>query len=307
LSQNTSCYVCGSTNTKLTSDKNGFTHISCDYCRFVQILPQYLIPAPDIYRDNYYNGEMYKDTNGKLGYIESCADSSGSYRSTVYEKYLDDIEKVGCIKDKGHVRLLDFGCGYGKFLQAVSRRFGENIELHGIEVDKGVCEKIARNNPGKHIHWLNSEGDSPGLSDQYYDLVAMLDVIEHLDDPRKYLNKLNACTKEGGILLLSTPNVESLNRMIYGQNWILYSPPYHTCYFGPKSIKVMLSQTGWELVHLYSERTIFHNERYLGESWRGKVIRRLFDNKFWDYTTNKLLHAGSVMVAIAKKRGVSNL
>jgi hypothetical protein len=88
---------------------------------------------------------------------------------------------------------------------------------------------------------------------------------------------------------------------MYGSKWILHTPPYHTCYFGPKSLSLLLKQTGWDTVSFFTERTIFHNERTELETWRGRLARFLFDRRPCDFLTNEILKIGSIMIMIARR------
>jgi 2-polyprenyl-3-methyl-5-hydroxy-6-metoxy-1,4-benzoquinol methylase len=180
-------------------------------------------------------------------------------------------------------------------------RMEHDVEVHGVEVDAEVCKKASSRLNGAPVHCVDLKIDRGEVPRHYFDVITLLDVIEHLDDPRVYLQRLTECARPDGLLLVSTPNVESFNARLYGNRWILHTPPYHICYFGPRSIEVLLRETGWTVVRWHTERTIFHNERYGMETWRGRTSRAVFQNRLFDMLTNRVLRIGSIMTVVAKR------
>jgi 2-polyprenyl-3-methyl-5-hydroxy-6-metoxy-1,4-benzoquinol methylase len=97
-------------------------------------------------------------------------------------------------------RLLDVGCGDGLFFDTLSR-FGS---VEGIEPDAGLLrdprwrDRIAVGRLGEA---------RPGHA---YDLVLMLDVLEHIEDDRAALASARALVRPGGALLLTVPALPRL-------------------------------------------------------------------------------------------------
>jgi 2-polyprenyl-3-methyl-5-hydroxy-6-metoxy-1,4-benzoquinol methylase len=259
----------------------------------------HLIPGTRVYTSSYFDGTTHEKTGGGLGYPASYADRGSSYRSRYYDRYA--VEIGGLLRGAGasHPRVLDVGCAFGGFLQYLSRT--TSAEVHGVEIDPEVCRIASENLNGAPVYCVDLKKEQGVIPRDAFDVVTLLDVIEHVDDPRSYLAALLACCRPGGYLLLSTPNIESLNARMYGSKWILHTPPYHTCYFGPKSLSLLLKQTGWDTVSFFTERTIFHNERTELETWRGRLARFLFDRRPCDFLTNEILKIGSIMIMIARR------
>jgi len=295
------CYVCHSTHMRSARDREGFVHLICDNCRLVQLHPQHFVSSADSYTDAYFSGQMLRETGGRIGYAESYADPARSHRTPEYSLYADEIMRWACTNRREPVKVLDFGCGYGGFLKILQDRMGDNVETHGIEVNSEVCAKASAQLDGAPVYCVDLKLDTRLVPCDYFDAITMLDVLEHLDNPRLYLQRLAECATDSGVLLLSTPNIESLNARLYGDGWVLHGAPHHMYYFGPRSIRIMLQQSGWKILKLYTERTIFHNERHGMETWRGKLARLLFQNRFWDVLTNRLLRIGSIMTVVAQR------
>jgi 2-polyprenyl-3-methyl-5-hydroxy-6-metoxy-1,4-benzoquinol methylase len=296
------CYVCHSTRIHSIDDYKGFTHLVCDCCHLVQLHPKHLISNALLYTDSYFSGQQFRETGGKVGYAESYNVPSKSHRTKQYGHYAREIVRCVPSGHGGTVKALDFGCGYGGFLKILQERMRDGIEVHGIDMDPEVCTKASLQLNGARIYCVDLKSVMDVVPQNYFDVITMLDTIEHLDDPRLYLQRLTECSNANSVLLVSTPNIDSLNARLYRDHWILHVPPLHTYYFGPHSISILLQQTGWKVVDFYTERTIFHNERHGLETWRGKTVRLLLQNRFWDVLTNRLLRIGSIMTVVAKRK-----
>jgi SAM-dependent methyltransferase len=98
----------------------------------------------------------------------------------------------------GRLRILDVGCGDGLFFESLSR-FGH---VEGLEPDASIVTDPRWRDRIK----VASLGDDPGaLPEAAYDLVLMLDVLEHVADDRSALDAVRRSVRPGGHLLLTVP------------------------------------------------------------------------------------------------------
>jgi 2-polyprenyl-3-methyl-5-hydroxy-6-metoxy-1,4-benzoquinol methylase len=294
------CYVCHGEHIRIVKDHEEFIYLICDDCLAKRIHPKHLISSKQLYDSRYFDGTLFHETSGRIGYHESYA-ASTSHRTKFYSNYIKKISSLYDSDKLERLKILDFGCGYGIFLRTLINQISSKIDVRGIEVDPAVCAVAASHLGNASVYCVDLKENAESVPHNYFDVITMLDVLEHLDDPGIYLQHLAECAKTSGYLFLSTPNIESLNAKLYGDRWVLHGAPYHAYYFGPKSIQILLQQSGWKVVNLYTERTIFHNERLVMETWRGRIFRALFQNRFWDMFTNHIIHIGSVMIVIAQK------
>ena len=96
-------------------------------------------------------------------------------------------------------RILEVGCGTGHNL-AMLGKFGR---VEAIEVD-GAAREIASRRLGHAV--LDAPlPELPGVPDRSYDLIAILDVIEHIDADVAGLTGLAAKLKPGGKILITVP------------------------------------------------------------------------------------------------------
>ena len=110
-------------------------------------------------------------------------------------------------------RVLDVGCGDGCFLDLLSRTGFKDIR--GIDAGASMVERcLDRNISARHM----ALEDIPG--EEEYDLILLIEVLEHLDNPRRSIRKVKELLSEGGNLLLAVPVCDSLlkryHRLRYG-------------------------------------------------------------------------------------------
>lgn len=98
-------------------------------------------------------------------------------------------------------RILDVGCGDGLFFDRL-RRFGH---VEGLEPDRGLIADT---------RWRDRIRAEPldrrFRADHAFDLVLMLDVLEHIEDDREALAAARDALRPGGTLLLTVPALQRL-------------------------------------------------------------------------------------------------
>jgi SAM-dependent methyltransferase len=98
-----------------------------------------------------------------------------------------------------NARILEIGCGTGHNL-AMLKRFGR---VDAVEID-GAARAIASKRLGHAV--MNAPlPELPGIADRTYDLIACLDVIEHIEHDREALAGVVGKLRPGGRVLVTVP------------------------------------------------------------------------------------------------------
>jgi SAM-dependent methyltransferase len=138
-------------------------------------------------------------------------------------------------------RLLEIGCAYGFFLQEARRHF----DVLGIELAEEAAAYCRRSG----LNVLQGGADE----DKFrrlgaLDVIVLLDVIEHLPNPRETIDLCSHYLNPGGVLLLTTGDFGSIVARLIGANWRLMTPPQHLWFFTRQSINCFSASTGLKLV-----------------------------------------------------------
>jgi SAM-dependent methyltransferase len=157
--------------------------------------------------------------------------------------------------------LLEIGSATGFFLDEAARC---GWQVYGVEVSEWATRYAKEKLNLTLFDSLESlEKAAPGE----FDAIVLLDVLEHLTQPKDYLQRLRKKLKPKGILCISTPDIDSaLSRILKARWWgIKWS---HLYYFSRKTLYRMLDMAGFRPVRCASYVRIF-NLRYLISRLKG--------------------------------------
>jgi len=146
--------------------------------------------------------------------------------------------------------LLDVGCATGIFLNAARMHF----EIRGIEPSEWSAG-IARATAGESAVATGTI-ETVHTPETAFDVVTLIDVIEHLGDPKAAIEKIATLTSPGGLLYIVTPNVRSLSALLLGRYWWGYRPA-HLYYFSVATIRRLLEENGFTVTEVRSFGRIF--------------------------------------------------
>jgi len=151
--------------------------------------------------------------------------------------FLDDphAPKIG--------RLLDIGCGNGSFL-AAARDAG--FEVTGFEPDHNAV-RFAQSNYGlKNVFASVPEEFRREHPDEIFDVVTFFEVLEHQEDPQKFLDTAKSFLAANGYVALSVPN---RTRWQVGMDPLDY-PPNHLTRWSPKALRNFTERNGFEVISI---------------------------------------------------------
>lgn len=137
--------------------------------------------------------------------------------------------------------LLDVGCGLGSYLSMIQKIGWKGV---GIELNKRAARY------GREILKLDIRTgmiDDFDFPEKSFDVITMWHSIEHFTSPKQALIKAGRIIKDDGLILISTPNYDSLDRMIFKANWNGLEVPLHLYYFTPATIQRLLVSAGFTI------------------------------------------------------------
>ncbi|MDQ6904216.1 MAG: class I SAM-dependent methyltransferase, partial [Bacteroidota bacterium] len=144
-------------------------------------------------------------------------------------------------------RILDIGCGDGFHLD-LFRRFGKKSWiLEGVDIDKRAVE--AATALGFKVHMGSVEEIE--LPENAYDLVFIIQTIEHVAKPDEVLRAIHRLLRKGGRVVIVTDNTGSIDfKLFKGSYWGGYHFPRHWNLFNRRSISMLGKNTGFEIENL---------------------------------------------------------
>jgi 2-polyprenyl-3-methyl-5-hydroxy-6-metoxy-1,4-benzoquinol methylase len=146
------------------------------------------------------------------------------------------------------VETLDVGCGSGLFVETLR---SNGFSASGVEPSKALSDYAL----GLGINVINGQvQDIP--TDQKFDFISLVDVIEHVDDPNTLVYQLSECLKPNGLLLLVTPRTDSFFHRVLGLKWWHYRLA-HVGYFSKKNLSCLLKQNSFDEILSFSPSWYF--------------------------------------------------
>ncbi len=182
-----------------------------------------------LYARQYFFGSEYRD------YVADREEHLRNFRLR-----LETLDRF--LEPSRHHHLLEIGSAFGFFLEVARERFET---VRGFEISPEGTE-FAR---ARGLEVSNRDFLSAPLTDPRPDVVCLWDVLEHLREPHLYLQKIGAEIAPGGLVALTTGDVESVNARLRGRRWRLIHPPTHLNYFSRRTVARMLDKYGFDIVY----------------------------------------------------------
>lgn len=229
------CYLCGKNNlmvirTKVRHDisRNVF---KCHDCGVVYLEPNGKDSKAYYERDDYK--KLYSPTIGKTLSAREVFDMLLPYQ----QLRINEIKHIL----NPRMKVLDVGCSSGYFLHAMKNHVQECV---GIEFNK---EEAIFASEELGIKTYTEPIQDTGIPFEYFDLITIYQVLEHIDDPIQFLITINKYLKSDGFLCIEVPNIQDVLISMYKieayVNFWFREP--HLFYFSPKTLSMVLERSGF--------------------------------------------------------------
>lgn len=126
---------------------------------------------------------------------------------------------------------LDIGCGQGGAMLA-ARDLGMDVLGFEPSLDHGRVARDLLSLPVETDYFTPDK-----VAGRRFDLIHLSHVIEHIYRPRPFIEGLVSVLKPGGVLLVVTPNAESLLARALGGRWPMLVPVDHVTLIGPTAVR----------------------------------------------------------------------
>ena len=212
--------------------------VRCDDCDLLYVTPRptfeslahhypddyfcYVAPedAPDQLRIPMLNYNV-DITRQRIGLIEQC---------------------IGRIPRAASV--LDVGCGLSDLLAMLERE--RACEVRGVDFQDSVVAKARLRGLNVDQGTLHQVSYESGR----FDIVSMIEYLEHESDPRAMLTEARRILKPGGHLVLEIPHPTAWPAKVFGNNWWNLHVPRHLVLFSPETLRRALTELGFESIHI---------------------------------------------------------
>jgi 2-polyprenyl-3-methyl-5-hydroxy-6-metoxy-1,4-benzoquinol methylase len=157
-----------------------------------------------------------------------------------------------------HPRLLEIGCMHGGFVVQAKQA---GYEAYGLDISQRAVDWAAEHNPG--LVGFGTLG--PEQADASLDVVAGFNVVEHMDDPGKFLDHVARVLRPGGIFVAETPAQESLyHHVLFARAKVMppernhdvgMHPGTHIFKFGRRAWNNVLRRRSFEVLDMQAKST----------------------------------------------------
>lgn len=219
------CRICGSLSLiKKYNLNKDFSIYNCKKCNTDLLYP---IPTKN----------DIKQTTDQ-SYFEAYSDKSiKEFKIKDFNRMLGEISK-NRIKS-----VLEVGCANAYIVEHLLKN---QVQAFGIELFPEVARMAQKRFKDKRIY--------VGKFERYqfkkkFDLIIMLDLIEHLENPMDALKKAKEILNPDGHIIILTPDITSFSRTILGKYWTAYYIEHINC-FSPITMKFFANTLGLKL-HTY--------------------------------------------------------
>jgi SAM-dependent methyltransferase len=283
-----SCHICSSIRHETYLEARGYRLVRCNDCGLWYVNPQPAVEELVRFYSTYDDGNQWRNR----------------------EEHFNRKVRDAVLRFKRRGAVLDVGSGSGNFLRCMrtagftvfgiepSRTgSGYTRSTHGIEMFCGMVEDYLATNP-----------------DRTFDVVTLLNVIEHLTQPRETVLQLRRLLSPGGLLVAVVPDARFHALLGEIRGWLGASDRYwleqpksflsgfkfpdHLCSFQPRTISLLLQRCGFTIKSIGNAPVVFNPQPYRNV---GKLLVRSIFSALYHLTGGRVLFGYSTLLVAQKQ------
>jgi len=243
------------TDVEYFTSNNVFDYYECSGCEILFIFPMPVNELGIIYPGNYYS---FTAMNRSISFrIKDFIDS------IFYRKILKQVPG-------NKLKALDIGGGTGTLLDSLIK--ADKRITHTQVVDIDIKAKKIAESKGHHYYNGTIENFS---TNETYDVILVLNLIEHVADPRVVIKKAASLLSSNGVIIIKTPNFKSLDASLFKSTyWGGLHCPRHWVLFTKNSFQHLANDCGLETRHFsYTQGAPFWSFSILHWLHKKKIIK----------------------------------
>ena len=201
------------------------TIVQCQDCGLVYVNPR---------RDGGSLLEAYEAVRDPL-YAE---EQEG--RVLTFERHLRPLEwRTGTPNGRA---LLDVGAYTGVFVEIAARH---GWDAWGVEPSRWAVQQATE----RGLRVVQGTTETADLPDEFFDVVTLWDVIEHVGDPLEELRRVHNLLKSDGLVVVHTIDISSFFARLMGSRWP-WLMEMHLYYFSRRTLRQMLQKAGFSVLDI---------------------------------------------------------
>jgi len=298
------CGCCGSNHSTVKYTLEKWDFIQCKSCKLMVIDPMPSISdIKSVYDEHYFNNPklICKDVKGIYGYNDYAGERIN--KQYAFRKICQKIQLYSKEQLKP-LRLLDFGCGLGYFLDS-AYDFGYLVQ--GVEFNEYAINYIRNRYTYKIISYEDFL-----KTEEKFDVITLFDVIEHLRDPFETLNRIYNLINNDGLLIISTMDSHSYVSGLLGLRLEDFKRiREHIYFFSKKNLTDLLIKSGFEILEAKSQGHTFELKHLASRiknslPFIGNILAFILNIFPGLGNLNIYINPHTKMIIYARKMGVKN-
>ena len=270
------CNICNSLETTfilrgsdsyMKVDKKNFNIYQCKKCKVTS-----LQPMPSEKELEKYYPPNYKIFNQNIILNNFNSKNLIKLKNLIIKKLkMNTLERTLEMFSNKEINYLDYGCGSGKNIIQLSLQY-PNWKFFGYDKFNQNINDVEKK---KNVSFCSSSylNDIPN---NYFDVINLSSVIEHVIDPKDVILFLKKKLSKNGIIIIKTPNFNSLSRRIFGKYWHNLDIPRHLHIFSDNNLEKILYEMKFTKIKIIYARN------------SGVEVKSLY--KFFNLKTRPKIH-----------------
>jgi SAM-dependent methyltransferase len=234
MSQN--CIICGSDFNPYIDDIVDYEYgvnfssnlVICSSCGLVTHMPNIKAEQiPSLYPTSYLAHSAGLKRKGVYGFLKGLL----AWRTA--NNCSKNIPNNGCF--------LEIGCGNAELISEISSLRGD-VDFIGVDIEDVVKPTINK------FTFIHGQLEDSNITENSVDMIYCSNLIEHVANPRVFLQECRKILKPNGVIIGVTPDHLSIDRYVFGKYWAGYHYPRHTYLFNHNNIKKLLRSEGFSKI-----------------------------------------------------------